>query len=105
MAFTYSTTAAPQESSMLRGNVALVAGHWTTTLGTAQAIVTGGTDVLWGMAQQSSTVDGIVAVTLNANAAGTGTDGTMQIIPGKPSSDGTWCAIVRVSGTVGLNES
>lgn len=103
--FTYSTTAAPQESSMIRGNVAFVAGHWTTDQGTAQAIVTGGTDILWGMAQQSSTVEGIVAVQLNVNAADTAADGTLKIIPGKPSCDGTWAAVVRVSGTVGLTES
>lgn len=99
MAFTYSTTALPQESSILRGNVGMVAGHWATTLLTAQTIVTGGTDILWGMAQASSTLEGIVGVKLNIDDT-TATDGAMTILAGSSSLDGTWCAIVRTSGTV-----
>ena len=103
MTVSYTTTAIPNESSIVRGNVGIVAGHWlvtATTAPTAQAIVTGGSDILWGMAQPSTTLDGVVAVQLNVDGYGTASDGTMAILPGTCVLDGTWCAVVKTSGTV-----
>lgn len=105
MTFTYSTTAVPQEGSMLRGNVAFVAGHWTTTTVTASSIVTGGTDVLWGVAQATATANGAIGINLNQNGIGTETRGQLRIHPGTASQNGTWAAIVRVSGTVDPSDS
>ena len=99
MAFLYTTTAIPNESSIVRGNVAYVGGHWDMNdLTTAQAIVTGGSDVLAAYCNSDS-VTTMPSLVPNQNAAASAANGTIKIQGQSANASGTWFAIVRVTGT------
>ena len=100
MTQTYSTTALVGEGSIVRGNVAMVAGAWdmADTNTTSFAIVTGGTDVL-AAGVYNATITATPQFALNKNGAGVATNGSLQVKGCNKERSGTWWAIVRTSGT------
>lgn len=114
MTFSYTTTAFPQRSSIVRGNVGLVGGHYILTNSTtAHTISTGGTHVMMAFSQSSSTIqvvpaDGTVqpsGISLNMDGAGALSYGDIRLVPGFGTDDGHWMAFVATSGSVDPTES
>lgn len=115
--FSYTSTAFPMgQSSMFRGNVGVVGGHYNFGGGisTAQTIATGGSHVMMAFSQSSSTKLGLSStyasvqpcgIAMNENAAGSKSYGSVKLVPSYGTDDGHWFAIVAVAGTIDPSES
>jgi len=102
MAFAYTTTGATDESSVVRGNVALVSGTWAGSAGSG-TIDTGLSTVL-GYGVEISTVDGGTGGTasfkVKANVTGneTASAGKIGILNlDNVNTKGDWWAICKLS--------
>ena len=87
--FSYTTATASNESSVVRGNVALVSGTWAAGgMTTVQSIVTGGSAVL------AYNVTMKVAVTIAPAVSASA--GTIYVTDALGNGLGDWNAIVRL---------
>lgn len=98
MTFSYTTTGATNQSSIVRGNVGFVSGTWNAASVTKGEIVTGGTFVLSYWLNNLVTEKGIKSG-INADGDGTASNGSIGILACTSSDTGTWGAFVLLSGT------
>ncbi len=98
MGFTYTTTGATNQSSIVKGNVGFVAGVFDCDGVTSGEIVTG-LSLVMGYSVTNLTTEKGIKSKKNVDSGGSAANGSIGILAATSGDEGDWCAFGLLSGT------